>query len=278
LAYPQEAWRDSRYGLFRWARFPSILIFDTATYALQDRFFKRLAFFVEKAGFRGRLVPEEELAELHGWNAHDYRAEDLARFFNAARKEGFPLSPEEEELRAILLGAGILLDGGGELSPGGGAVLSLSRESPGYLRRLFMVHEGFHGLFFIDEDFREFSRRRWEALDGPAKRFLRSYFDSQRYDLEDPFLVVNEFMAYCLQQPVSQAGAYFGDTLARRLYTTPWRRGALPPLEDAAEGWPELARSFTREAEAFSDYVGRRWGFAAGRVHSVTVRDISAAE
>jgi hypothetical protein len=276
LAYPREAWRDPRYELFRWARFPSILIFDTATYALQDLFFKRLAFFVEKTGFRGRLVPDAELAGLHGWNAHDYRAEDLARFFNAAGKEAFPLSPEEEELRTILLEAGILRSDGGTLSPGGGAVLSLSRESAAYLRNLFMVHEGFHGLFFIDENFREFSRRRWEALDGAAKRFIRSYFDSQRYDLEDSFLMVNEFMAYCLQQPASQAGTYFGETLAARIYATPWRRGALPPGGEAAGVWPELSRSFAREAEAFSDYVGRRWGLSAGRVHSVKVRDLPA--
>jgi hypothetical protein len=273
LAYPEEAWRDPRYELFRWPRFPSILIFDTADYAVQDRLFKRMAFFVEKAGFRGRLVPDAELAELRGWNAHDYRAEDLARFFSAAG-EDFPLSPEEGELRSILLREGIIRSAGGAgFSPGAGAVLSISRESPDYLRSLFMNHEGFHGLFFIDEDFRGFSRRRWEALDGVSRGFIRSYFDSQRYDLGDDYLMVNEFMAYCLQQPVSQAGRYFGENLAGRIYATPWRRPVLPPGGEDAGVWPELARAFSREAEAFSSYVDRRWGFAAGRVRSVTFRD-----
>ncbi|MDR2370060.1 MAG: hypothetical protein LBD71_01155, partial [Treponema sp.] len=73
LAYPQEAWRDARYEIFRWEAFPSILVFDTADYGVQDRLLKRLAFFVEKAGFRGRLAPDSEIAGLHGWNAHDYR-------------------------------------------------------------------------------------------------------------------------------------------------------------------------------------------------------------
>jgi hypothetical protein len=227
-------------------------------------------------------MTDRELEGLHGWNAHDYRAEDLARFFETARRADFSLSPEEEELGEILLGAGILRRSGGggtpegEYQPGAGALISISRESQDYLRSLFMIHEGFHGLFFIDEDFRDFSRRRWENLDPGAKGFIRSYFDSQRYDLEDSYLMVNEFMAYCLQQPVSQAGNYFGETLAGRIDANPWRRRVLPPREESPGGpsWPGLARTFTREAEAFSAYVDRRWGLAAGRIRQISVRTI----
>jgi len=50
LSYPQASWRDKRYEVFRWDVFPQILIFDTANYDVQDQLFKRLAFFVEKAG------------------------------------------------------------------------------------------------------------------------------------------------------------------------------------------------------------------------------------
>jgi len=273
LVYPREAWRDPRYEVFRWPAFPQVLIFDTADYAVQERLFKRLAFFVEKTGFRGRLVPDQELAGLHGWNAHDYRDEDLAKFFETARQENFPLLPEERELRDILLQNGILRYGSdGEVLAGAGAVLSISRESPDYLRHRFMVHEGFHGIFFVDEEFREFSRSRWDKLDRAARRFIRSYFDFQRYDLGDPYLILNEFMAYCLQQPVSQAGRYFGETLPRQVETSPWRRADLPPAEESPTGehsWPDLARIFTREAEAFSAYVNHRWGLAAGRIRSV---------
>jgi hypothetical protein len=266
--YPLEAWRNPRYELFRWDRFPSVLIFDTADYGVQDKLFKRLAFFVEKAGFRGRLAPDAEIAALRGWNAHDYRAEDLARFFEAARIEDFPLSPEERELEGILLASGIIrLDGG--FTPGEGAIISISRESPGYLRSRLLVHEGFHGLFFIDEDFRNFSRERWENLPSPAKRFILSYFDSQRYDRNDPWLMVNEFMAYCLQQPLSSAGWYFGEYLAGQMAAT-WRRRDLPPGDEASGSWPGIAEVFTREAAAFSAYVDRRWGLAAGRIRRIT--------
>jgi hypothetical protein len=267
LVYDQALWRDRRYEVFRWEHFPSVLIFDTADYAVQDRLFKRLAFFVEKKGYAGILAEDRELADLHGWNAHDYRAEDLAAFFAAARAENFPLSPEEEELEYILRGTGILSPSGTE--PGAGAVLSISRESSDYLRGLFMVHEGFHGLFFIDPDFREFCRFRWEGLDPGARRFLRSYFDYQGYDGDNQFLTINEFMAHCLQQPVSRAGWYFGEVLAGRIDESSWRRGVLPPVDEASGTWPSLAQAFTREADALSAYVNRRWGFAAGRIRRV---------
>jgi hypothetical protein len=271
LAYPQEHWRDRRFEIFRWEDFPSVLVFDTADYAVQDRFFKRLAFFTEKKGFRGRLAADSEIGALHGWNAHDYRAEDLARFFNAAGAENFPLREEERELENILLQCGVLLRDGNGVRPGTGAVLSLSRQSSGYLRTLFMTHEGFHGLFFIDEDFREFSRRRWEALSPAAKRFILSYFDFQGYDIGDDYLVVNEFMAHVLQQPVSQATRYFGETLSSRIDESSWRRAVLPEKEGNA--WPAIGGAFKREAAAFSAYVTERWNLAAGKTGKVTVRE-----
>jgi hypothetical protein len=263
-------WRDRRYEVFRWDRFPSILIFDVADFAIQERLFKRLAFFVEKTGFTGRLMTDQEMEGLRSWNAHDYRAEDLAAFFELVRKNGFPLTMEERELAAILLRAGILeTSPSGTLSPGEGAVISLSRESPDYLRSRFMAHEGFHGLFFIDEAFQEFCRRRWKELDPVARRFILSYFDYQGYNTKDSYLVVNEYMAHCLQQSASQAGGYFGGTLAGRIYEISWRRTVLPPRDEATGTWPDLVRVFSREAEALSAYVNRRWGLDAGRVYRI---------
>jgi hypothetical protein len=271
LSWPLENWRDSRYEVFRWDRFPSLLIFDIADYAMQDRMMKRLAFFVEKKGFRGRLAPDSEIAELHGWNAHDYRAQDLAGFFQAAREAQFPLLAEEQELERILLNTGVLRRAGNTIAAGEGGIISISRESTGYLRTLFLAHEAFHGLFFIDEDFRGFSRRRWLQLPSHAKRFITSYFGYQQYDTSDEYLLVNEFMSHVLQQPVSQAAHYFGVTLPLRLESS-WRKTSLPPKDQDTGSYPVLAEAFTREAQAFSDYVAKRWGLAAGRVSLLTVR------
>jgi hypothetical protein len=273
LAWPREAFRDPRLEVFRWEGFPQVLVFDMSDYAMQDRFLKRLAFFVEKAGFRGRLAGDEEIASLHGWNAHDYRASSLAAFFEAARQKSFPLLKEEKELESILLNEGILRKGsGGTIEEGEGAIVSISRESETYLRTMFMVHEGFHGLYFIDSDFRDYSRRRWESLPQVPKRFILSYFGYQAYDTRDTDLVINEFMAHLLQQPVSQAAKYFGETLAGRIDESDWRRSVLPPKDEATGTWPELAKAFTAEAQAFSSYVNRRFGLAAGRVRKVSMR------
>ena len=275
LSWPQASWRDRRYEVFRWDIFPQILIFDTADYDVQDHLFKRLAFFVEKAGYRGRLVRDEEIANLHGWNAHDYRALDLAAFFAAAEKSKFPLLSEERELKSILLDSGILQKNSAQqIVPGKGAIISISRESDKTdkgLRPRFMTHEGFHGIYFIDEDFRNFSRSRWESFPAPAKKFLLSFFEFQAYDIKDPFLVVNEFMAHVLQQPVSQISWYFGEFQPNRMISaSPRRKSSLPENEEiSADGksfWPDLASAFTAEAEAFTAYVNQRWGLAAGRV------------
>jgi hypothetical protein len=275
LSYPIASWRDKRYEVFRWDVFPQILIFDTSSYEVQDRLFKRLAFFVEKAGFRGRLAPDAEIAGLHGWNAHDYKAADVAAFFEAARKSNFPLLAEERELESILLNAGILRRNTAlEIAPGNGAIISVSRESDKTdraLRPRFMAHEGFHGIYFIDEDFRNFSRQRWEIFPAPAKKFLLAFFDFQAYDTKDPNLVINEFMAHVLQAPVSQAAWYFGEYQPNRMISaSPWRESSLPEKEgvsaDGRRFWPEIAAAFTAEGEAFSRYVNQRWGLAAGRV------------
>jgi len=270
IAWQQENWRNSGYEVFRWDRFPSLLIFDYANYAVQDRMLNRLAFFVEKAGYRGRLATDAQLAGLHGWNAHDYKADDLARFFGIARETNFPLLEEERELERILLNEGIIREEAGGIAAGRGGILSISKESPDYLRIRFMSHELFHGLFFIDEDFRNFTRNRWERLSAPAKRFITSYFDYMQYDTNDEYLLVNEFMAYVLQQSVSQARDYFGRQLPQGLEST-WRVSTLPPKDVSSGTWPTLAAAFASEAEALSNYVNRRWGLAAGRVWSIRV-------
>jgi hypothetical protein len=265
VEWPRENWRHNSYEIFRWDNFPSLLIFDFADYDIQDRMLKRLAFFTEKTGFRGRLAPDSEIESLHGWNAHDYRAEDLARFFDKALKEFFPLSEEERELEMILLNEKIICAEQGSIVPGSGAVISISRESSDYLRYRFMAHEGFHGLYFIDEEFRNFCRQRWEQLPAAAKKFIVSYFGYQQYDTNDEYLIINEFMAHILQQPVSQSADYFGRQLPQRLEST-WRASALPTKDASSASWPVLADAFAKEAESFSAYVNRRWGLAAGRV------------
>jgi hypothetical protein len=270
LDYPQSVWRNEDYEIFRWETFPGVLIFDTADYAVQEKLFRRLAFFTEKKGYRGRILTDRELANQHGWNAHDYQPKDLAAFYEQARLQQVPLLPEELFLKDILADNGIIkIQNGGDadsvVTAGEGAIVSISRESNGYLRRLFMAHEAFHGIFFVDADFRAFIQQRYAAFDSVSKRVLLSYFDYQAYDITDDFLVVNEFMAYLLQQSAGAAAEYFGKTIPERLEQSEWRRAVLPEKDEARGVWPHLEASFGREARVLSDYVSQRWQLSGGR-------------
>ena len=219
LLYDPEFWRQPDYELFAWSRFPQILIMDTASYSVQSRFFKRLAFFVEKRGYRGRLVGDEEFAGLHGFNAHDYRAEDLARFFQKAREELFALNPEEELLKQILLANGIVRDDG-VFSPGKGGILSISRSSYPILRRHLLTHECAHGLFFSLPEFRKASFQAWDRLSEQEQEFWKLFFRWVGYDTEDPYLIVNEYQAYLFQQPRSGVRYYFAVLTPSRLISS----------------------------------------------------------
>ena len=203
------------FGLYRWDMFPSILIIDTPDYGFQDRMFSRLAFFIEKRGFRGRLLDNVALEKLHGWNAHDYGPEGLSSFFNAAEVAGVALNPEELTLRDIALEQGVLRMERDKFEPGTGGVLSISRSSSVYERRLLLTHESFHGIFFASAEYRELCFRVWDSLSPGTKAFFRSFLDDLGYDASYRYLCVNEFQAYLMQQPIRFAPEYF-QRVARR--------------------------------------------------------------
>ena len=260
LLYDSESWRQPDYELFAWGRFPRILILDTASYAVQSRFFKRLAFFVEKKGCRGRLVSDQEFADLHGFNAHDYRAEDLARFFQAAREQLFALNPEEELLKQILLANGIIRDDG-VFNPVRGGILSISRNSYPILRRHLLTHECAHGLFFSLPELREASFQAWDRLPEQEQRFWKLFFRWMRYDTDDPYLTVNEYQAYLFQQPRSGVRYYFTVLTPSRLISS---------YPDEASWVRELIRSdperFTRAFDYLETSLVQIAGVEGGRV------------
>ena len=212
LKYPKTNWRVADYEIFEWDRFPGILFFDTRNYDIQDNFFRRMAFFVEKQGYKGRILSNEELQGKHGYNAHDYSPESMADFFNAADKKGIMLNKEEETLRKILLQNGLLISEDGKLKGGTGGLVSISQESADYLRAQLLAHEGWHTLFFRDENYRNYVTAVYYTFDPTSQAFLIDYFKSQPslgYDTNDEYLMKNEFMAYIMQQGLGAVSDYF---------------------------------------------------------------------
>jgi hypothetical protein len=250
LAARTGARRSADLEVYRWDLFPDILVVDTNDFHTQDRMFTRLAYFVEKKGFRGRLLTNAFLAGRHGWNAHDYGADGLASFFNAASTTAFPLNPEENALKSLALQEGIIIPDGEGVAPGRGGVLSLSRSSSAIERRYLLTHESFHGIFFSSPEYREFCFQLWDSLLPDERQFYLAFLDSLGYDSSDRFLAVNEFQAYLMQQPLQYAASWFERFLAR--FAQPGTAGAVAPARLVAA------------AEELDGFLRSRYGVRAG--------------
>jgi len=260
--YPRSAWRSSDYELFSWNLFPQILVFDTRSYAVQSRMFKRLAFFVEKRGFRGTLLPNSTLDRHHGWNAHNYRPTDLARFFNQADNMGITLNTEEVQLRDVLAANGVLLrDSDGSVFPGEGGIISISQESYPVLRKLLLTHEAFHGAYYALPGYRETVDRTWNQLSEAERNYWRFFFRYMTYDPEDPYLMKNEFQAYLVQQPADRVPGYFRSVAAGRL------RAAYPQRIDYINEFLTTHPSiFEDSARILGNELWKESGLVAGDV------------
>ncbi|HTP57852.1 MAG TPA: hypothetical protein VMM82_02980, partial [Spirochaetia bacterium] len=217
LSWDRAAWRRTSFEVFSWDRYPGVLIFDTATYDVQDDLFKRLAYFVEKAGYRGEIEDPSALAGRHGYNAHDYRAEDLARFFTEAAQRGLALTPGEKELENILEANDVIRQTSSGFGPGEGAVISISRSSSPILRSLLLTHESAHGLFFSLPQFRDGVEDVWQSLSPGEQDVWKDYLSSKAYDVTDHYLVVNEFQAYLFQQKREDVDNFQSVTLSRMI-------------------------------------------------------------
>lgn len=215
LKYNMADWRNRDYEVFQWDRFPEILIFEFKDFEIQDKFLKRMAFFVEKTGYKGTLVTNEEFKNIHGFNANDYKASDFANFYNLADETGFELNDEEIILKKYLINNGILnLTGNGSVVAGKGGIASSSRQSGAKTESRLFVHEVLHTLFFIDEGFRNYVAAAYEIFDPYTKQFLIDYFDANpqwNYDTNDSYLMLNEFMSYIMEHKSSDVGAFFMD-------------------------------------------------------------------
>lgn len=261
LHYPRESWRRDEFELFSWSLYPNILWIDTRDYAIQAAMFRRMAFFVEKRGFTGRLLTDQELAERHGWNAHNYRGEGLAAFYNAVEREQFPINEMETALRDIVVEHGLIRRGGdGQWIAGPGGLLAISRESHPELRRLLLSHEAMHGVYYVEPAFREAVERYWhETLSDSERNYWRSFFSWMSYSPEDEYLMINEFQAYLLQQDESAVRWYFRTRIADRLRSSV---SVGPAVVDSFLN--EYPRTFVDAAAAVNEALFQTAGMVGG--------------
>lgn len=262
--WPKKNWRSQDYEIYSWELFPSVLLFDFADYKTQNLFLTRLAFFVEKAGYKGTFISDYDVETKHGYNAHDYKPEDLAEFFNQAKIQKFRLNEYELLLRSILIYNGIIVQqANGTFLPGKGAIISISQESPEYLRWKLSAHESWHGIYFTDEGFRNKVEQMYNSFDPQSMDFLKLYWSTQPtlcYDITDEYLMKNEFMSYLLQQKLSATAEYF-------INIANWRSVNENEPEQARYIRNTKAKKLEEACSELNDYVFEQWGLAAGRVN-----------
>lgn len=204
-------WRREDFELYGWSALPGVLVFDTRDYSIQANFFKRLAFFVEKSDWQGQISSWDSLYDHHSYNAHNYRAADLARFFNQSAHGD--LTSGEKLLKEILVQNGIIGGGARRYYPISGGVLSISQESYPGLRKRLLVHELLHGVFYILTEYRQTAFDVWEELSVEEKSIWYLFLYSRDYHGDDTYLAVNEFQAYLLQQPEENWFKYFEEVI-----------------------------------------------------------------
>jgi hypothetical protein len=201
-----DAHRGTTPTLFRLQQDPDVLVLDFPDLHDQAEMLNRIAALVEKADMpRDRIVTESAL-DAHiraaGGNpdayyyGHDYRAADLARFFQLAAKENMPLNPPETWLRDTL-------DHEGWLAPeANGALISIpgiTADIDPTSRTTIFRHELSHAVYFTDHAYVDLTQRFWATMLTDTERAaMRTFLGKDGYDTTDEDLMANEGQAYLI--------------------------------------------------------------------------------
>ena len=212
-------WRYSDWEVYAWESFPGILIIDFQNFNIQSHMLKRLSYFVEKRGYTGKIHSFLRLSGKTDWNAHNYKAKDLAAFFTEAQRSNALLTSAETYLRELLMANGIIEKG--EAGYTGGedkGIVSVSQESASHVRSLLLTHEGYHGLFYAAPGLKELVYDLWDRLAPEAQEMWVEYLrtaDVWNYDYNNGYLLRNEMLGYMMQQ--KDFGEYFDNMMFPRL-------------------------------------------------------------
>ncbi|WP_158924836.1 hypothetical protein [Acidisphaera sp. S103] len=201
-----DAHRGTTPTLFHLQEDPDVLVLDFPNLHDQAQMLNRIAALIEKADMpRDRVVTEPELdAHIRAaggdpdayYYGHDYRAADLARFFQLAADEKIPLNPQETWLRDTL-------DHAGWLAPkANGALISI----PGITgvidaasRTTIFRHELSHAVYFTDPAYVDLTQRFWTTMLNDTERAaMTAFLGKDGYDTKDEDLMANEGQAYLI--------------------------------------------------------------------------------
>ncbi len=249
--------RSPDLRVFAFAADPRVLVLSFATLHAQGLMLNRLGAFVEKAGVpRDRVLADPDLdaaitragetADTYNYG-HDYRAADLARFFDTAARERVTLRPDEQHLRQLLAQQAML-------APGAvGAVISIPPETTNppvgpAARATILRHELSHAAYFTDPAYTAYARVFWETVLSEEQRAgFRRFLAGEGYDGTNEDLMLNETQAYLVH---TRDQRFFEPKLAglseseadrlREIFLRDMPDGWLRDLTHAPRGFPPL--------------------------------------
>jgi hypothetical protein len=145
---------------------------------------------------------------------NNFRAGELARFFNTVQQQGGRLSKEERLLYDWLLGAGILREANETTVPAEPEAVVISVPQASTVagcrscnitmahRKAILEHEIAHARFATDDAYRDKVLDFWEnhLSDEARDKFVR-FLRQRGYDAQNPELMANEAQAFLLHTP-----------------------------------------------------------------------------
>ncbi len=194
--------RATTLTVYRMAENPDIMVLDFPSLHDQGQMLNRIAAMVEKNGVpHDRVLDDAELDQvIHAKKAepdtfyygHDYGRAAIDAFFAAADRQHVPLTPGEEQFRALMR----------QEHPK--ALISIPQPDAkagvdASMRESIFKHERSHGEYFSNPAYAEFARQFWTGTLAAAERAgFRHYLEAEDYDPAIPDLMINETQAYLM--------------------------------------------------------------------------------
>lgn len=199
------------------------VVLDFPSVREQGQAFGRIVLFIERHGApRNRVL---SMAEADDWLArngqrlytltygNNFRTEELARFFNAVRRQGDRLTPDEKFLHDWLLRMQLLRPDGRDVTAGAAAIV-ITVPQPSTVdgcapctvlaehRAAILSHELAHARFTTDDAYQARVLRFWarEMGDSARERFT-DFLRKRGYDADNDELLANEMQAFLMHTP-----------------------------------------------------------------------------
>ena len=169
-------------------------------------------------------------------------------------------------LKKILINNGLFEADGRFVKPIKGEIASISRQTPDWSRTNLLTHELYHMVFFMDEEFRNYTTAVYHTCDSETLNFLIDYFKSQPslgYDTNDQYLMYTEFMAYVMEQRTNKVAKSFVDKAS-------WGTVMKFTPDRAAYIRQTQGRGFEDISNALTDFVFDKYGIVAGNLALIT--------